>query len=121
MNSHGAALQVRRVTAGERSMATEQTPADRVARLRLELRDAWRQGRPVRAEVLLAAHPAVALDPDAVLEVVYQEVMLRAEAGEGPRLEDYQARFPHLAPALARLFEVHEALESAALLHTQAR
>src|SRR5262249_44415067 len=49
---------------------------------------------------------------------VYQEVVLREEASESPQPGEYLERFPQFADRLARLFEVHEALGSAALLPT---
>jgi serine/threonine protein kinase len=47
---------------------------------------------------------------------VYNEILLREERGETPRLEEYLQRFPQFAAQLKPLFEVHRALESGSLL-----
>src|SRR5207244_4099510 len=54
-------------------------------------------------------------DPECLLDLVYQEIMLRAERGEAVGPEEYLERFPGLSPRLRRLFEVHRALEGSAL------
>jgi hypothetical protein len=71
---------------------------------------AWRRGERVPVEAYLAQHPSLAADPEAALDLIYQEVLLREQAGESPRLEEYQSRFPHLGPQLALQFEVEGAL-----------
>ncbi len=77
-----------------------------------EQRRRWQAGDCVRVEALLAAHPALTAHPDAVLDVIYGEVVLREQRGESPRLEEYLRRFPNVAEALRRQFAVHEALRS---------
>src|SRR5262249_49782142 len=47
---------------------------------------------------------------DAVLDLIYNEIVLRGEAGQIPELEEYQRRFPELAGPLKDLFDVHRAL-----------
>jgi serine/threonine-protein kinase len=44
-----------------------------------------------------------------VLDLIYNEVVLRKEAGESPRLEEYLRRFPHLAEPLELQFELEGA------------
>jgi serine/threonine-protein kinase len=72
-------------------------------------RRAWRRGERTRVEAYLAQQPMLREDAEAVLDLIYQEVMLREQAGESPRLEEYTSRFPHLAPQLALQFELEEA------------
>ncbi len=76
----------------------------------LALRLGWERGDPPTIEQLLARHPHLAGDPDAILDLIYQEVVLREGAGQKPRLADYAGRFPELADALRLQFEVDEAL-----------
>jgi hypothetical protein len=57
---------------------------------------------------------------DALLEIVYEEILLRAERGEAPGIEEYASRFPGLAARLPALFVVHRALEAGVLLDTEA-
>jgi predicted Ser/Thr protein kinase len=96
-------------------MAEERTPGQVVAALRDEQRRRWRAGKRVLAEAYLARHPAVRADAECALELVYQEVLLRAERGEAPQLEEYLRRFPEWAARLGPLFEVHQALGSGPL------
>ena len=78
-------------------------------------RQAWRRGEPAPVEAYLAQQPGLRDDPEAVLDLIYQEIVLREEAGEAPRLEEYLSRFPYLAPQLELQFEVDGALEPGTL------
>jgi tetratricopeptide (TPR) repeat protein len=69
----------------------------------------WGRGERIGVEEYLAHHPELATDAEAVLDLVYGELLLREQAGEAPRLEEYLARFPHLAERLRRQFAVHQA------------
>src|SRR5436309_2377645 len=64
----------------------------------------WRQGERVAVEDYLARHPELAEAPEALLDLVWGEVLLRQDHGEPARLEDYLARFPALASPLRRKF-----------------
>jgi hypothetical protein len=70
-------------------------------------------GRPARVEDLLARHPALADDPEAVLELVHHEAQLRRRQGEQPDPEEYARRFPALAGPLRALLGVEGALRDA--------
>jgi serine/threonine-protein kinase len=85
---------------------------EQVEALCIEQRKQWRRGeRPSVAE-LLAHHPTLAAQPDCVVELVYNEVLLREEQGETPLPNEYLERFPEAATQLQRLFEVRDALAS---------
>src|SRR5262249_18363791 len=60
----------------------------------------------------LAERPALQSDPDGLLDLIYQEMLLREESGDTPRLPEYLARFPQFEAELRRLFEVHQVVES---------
>ena len=77
-------------------------PADR---LRTDQRTRWEAGERVPVEVYLAAAPE--LLPETVLDLIYQEAVLREEGGERVRADDYVRRFPAHATAIARQFELH--------------
>src|SRR4051812_26287697 len=66
----------------------------------------WRRGARTPVETYLAQQPGLRDDPEAILDLIYQEVMLREQSGESPRLEEYARRFPQLAPQLALQFEL---------------
>lgn len=78
-------------------------PADDLARR-------WSAGDHVRVEAYLAAAPNLAVDTDALVELVYAEFVAREAAGERPSAAEYAIRFPTHAAALARQFRVHAAL-----------
>jgi tetratricopeptide (TPR) repeat protein/tRNA A-37 threonylcarbamoyl transferase component Bud32 len=88
------------------------TEADRpmLALLMAYQRRAWRRGERTPVEGLLAQQPLLSDDVEAVLDLIYQEVMLREQAGESPELGDYTSRFPHLGPQLALQFELESAI-----------
>src|SRR5262245_51135236 len=71
---------------------------------------AWQRGDRVRLEDLLVRYPHLADDHNAVLDLIYNEVVLREAAGEKPVLADYLTRFPHLGDDLRLQFEVDQAL-----------
>src|SRR5579871_5913838 len=75
---------------------------DRRTRLRAEQARRWQQGERVRAEDLLAGEDGLADDPDAVLDLVRAEVLLRRQQGESPEAEEYAGRFPAHAEVLRR-------------------
>ncbi|HEY7329544.1 MAG TPA: tetratricopeptide repeat protein [Gemmataceae bacterium] len=52
----------------------------------------------------------MSLDDDCLLDLIYNEMRLREEAGDRPSLEEYQRRFPRLGEALRVQFQVHEAM-----------
>jgi WD40 repeat protein len=89
---------------------SELSPGRLVETLRDDQARRWRGRRPLPAEVYLDAFPAVAGDPDDALALIWGEVLLRYEAGESPRLEEYRVRFPQHADALAMQFELQRHL-----------
>jgi WD40 repeat protein len=67
----------------------------------------WRQGQALAVEDYLGRQPALLADPELLLDLIYHEIVLRERHGESPRLDEYRARFPHLAEHLQVLFEIH--------------
>jgi tetratricopeptide (TPR) repeat protein len=78
--------------------------------MRLELRQRWARGDRVPVEDYIAQYPSLRTDAEAVLDLIYHEVVLRQEQGETPTLAEYLARFDDLGPQLRLLFEVDHAL-----------
>lgn len=72
----------------------------------------WRAGTSTSVEYYLEREPTLRTNVDAILDLIYKEVLLRCSRGEKPQLEEYAQRFPDLAGALGPIFEVHQALES---------
>jgi WD40 repeat protein len=79
-------------------------------RARAELESSLRGGGDARAEALLDAYPAVATDPEAALELVYTEFVVRQELGQNPTPADWLDRFPQYKTDLEQMFEVHDEL-----------
>jgi WD40 repeat protein len=73
-------------------------------------RRAWQSGQRPTVESLLEQHPHLSKDADSLLDLIYNEIVLREEVGQTPALADYSDRFPHLAEELRLLFEVDNAL-----------
>jgi serine/threonine protein kinase/Tfp pilus assembly protein PilF len=74
-------------------------------------RQRWQHGKRVLVEEYLREWPALAGQPEAILDLLYHEILLREARGEMPGLAEYVQRFPQLAEELARHFEVHAALD----------
>src|SRR3954466_14535775 len=88
------------------------TDPDLVTPGRIDQRQRWRRGERVPVETYLEREPALRADPEGLLDLIYNEVVLREEAGDAPRLDEYVGRFPQF-PAQPRLqFDVHRALEA---------
>ena len=79
----------------------------------LDQRRRWRKGDSVLVESYLEQYPALERDADGLLDLVYNEIVLREEEGKPARLEEYLGRFARFEPQLRQLFEVHQALENA--------
>jgi len=71
----------------------------------------WQQGQAYPVEVYLKQEPVLAADPEAILDLIYQERILRGQRGEVPRLEEYVDRFPHLAGQIQVQFELDQAIQ----------
>ncbi len=83
--------------------------------LRAEQLERWHQGDRRLVESFLEDAPDLRNDDDAVLDLIYTEVVVREELGETPAADEYLRRFPHLDAALRRQFAVHRLLESSAV------
>src|SRR5215469_15033708 len=68
-------------------------------------RRSWRRGERTPVEEYLAQQPQLQGDAQAVLDLIYHEIVLREEAGESAQLDEYQQRFPELAADLKLQFE----------------
>jgi WD40 repeat protein/serine/threonine protein kinase len=79
-------------------------------RLREDQQLRWQAGDLIRVEDYLDGFPQLTEYPDALLDVIYGEMLLREADGELPRLAELQERFPAHREALARQWEVHQLL-----------
>jgi serine/threonine protein kinase len=94
------------------SLASASADTDRasVEALLVDQSGCWRRGERLPAEVFLDRQPGLRCDTNAVLDLIYHEILLRCRRGERPTAEEYARRFPHFAEQLSAHFEVHEAL-----------
>lgn len=77
-------------------------------------RERWDSGeRPPLEEYFAALHD-FELEREELVDLVYQEVLLRELRGERPTLDEYRSRFPDLTSELSTQFEVHAGLASVA-------
>src|SRR5262249_15188566 len=92
-------------------------PIARLAsRLLDEQRACWQRGEPTPVEDYLRRYPELQADPVAVVDLIYQEVLLHREKGQVLGLSDCIRRFPHCEAQLRDQFELHEVLESSSLM-----
>jgi tetratricopeptide (TPR) repeat protein len=74
-------------------------------------RQRWLKGDRVRVENYLAEHPGLQADDEGLLDLIYNEIVLRQEHGDPPQLDEYLRQFGRLEEPLRLLFEVHQAIE----------
>ena len=89
------------------------TPVEsaRLDDLRVRQQSAWRRGERLLVESLIAGGSPPLVDSE-LQELIYAEVLLRAERGELLQVDEYLVRFPSFAESLRRLFSRPEALEA---------
>jgi eukaryotic-like serine/threonine-protein kinase len=75
-------------------------------------RQRWRVGERFLVEAFLQEFPPPTFDDEEVLDLIYNEVVLREEDGESPDLDEYLRRFPQYAKELRAQFDIHWALQS---------
>jgi hypothetical protein len=75
-----------------------------LARARARQKAAWQAGKNETVEQLLEAFPELKPDREAILDLVYLEILHRDNRGESPTLVEYRRRFPALTARLAVLF-----------------
>jgi hypothetical protein len=71
----------------------------------------WRRRERVLVEAYLQQTPALRADRNAILDLIYDEIVLREQAGEQPQQQEYARRFPLFSAELALLFEVDRSVD----------
>jgi tRNA A-37 threonylcarbamoyl transferase component Bud32 len=94
---------------------TQLSIAEMVLLLREELKHNWKTGERTRVEDLLAKWPQAKIPEEGILDLIYQEIVVREEMGDQTALEEYQQRFPALETALQRQFALHQMLKNSGL------
>lgn len=78
---------------------------------------AWRDGDRPSVEQLLR-DSSLPAEPDVLLDLIYNEIVVREEIGERPSLDEYVRRFPSLDEDLKLHFDVHRAVQEDLLADT---
>src|SRR5947209_6384784 len=81
-------------------------------------KQAWLDGSHPSVDEILRSS-SLAPDPEVLLDLIYNEIVLREELGHRPALEDYSGRYPQLLDDLKLHFEVHRVLQEKVLLDTR--
>src|SRR5262249_932873 len=87
-----------------------------VAGLVEEMVSCWQRGERPLVEDFLARHPELATQPEAAVELIYEELCLRREFGLQLRSVEMLARFPQWRPQLEALPECPRLLEPGSML-----
>jgi WD40 repeat protein len=86
-----------------------------VSRLENDQRLRWGRGDRFLVENYVEEYPQLRADPVAIVDLIYNEFLLRTQGKESPSVEEYLARFPDLVGAIRDQFEVHGALAAPSL------
>lgn len=80
-------------------------------------RKSWQRGKPLAVEEILrsSSHQD---NRDALLDLIYNEIVVQEELGLNPSFDGYLKRYPHLEEELELHFEVHQAVNQQLLLET---
>ncbi len=92
----------------ERDVVGPPVPARLAARLLDDQSQRWQEGDPVRVEAYLEQHPELRDDADGLLDLIFNEILLREEQGEAPDPAEYVERFPWMVEQLRPHFAVHQ-------------
>lgn len=76
-----------------------------------EMIKAWRQGQRLLPEDFLDRYPSLLEHPEAVAELIYEEMSLRREHGPEAPTEEVLRRFPQWRSQLEVLFDCHRVLD----------
>lgn len=76
-----------------------------------EMIQAWRRGQRVLPEDFLDRYPGLYEHPEAVAELIYEEMSLRRVHGPETPTEEVLRRFPQWRPQLEVLFDCHRVLD----------
>jgi len=99
------------IDAPRRAQSTREASFDSsLERMISEQVKAWMSGARPPVKLFLSRHVGLCDQPNALVELINQEIVLRQMRGETPRPDDYLVDFPDLAEPLSRLFEIHGAL-----------
>src|SRR6188768_2421467 len=80
-------------------------PRELAAMVHVDQRHRHASGNSLPAESYFQSFPAIRSDTELALDVVYQEYVLKRDAGEAYSMDKYLSRFPELSEQLSMQFE----------------
>ena len=86
-------------------------PLQVAAVLSIDQAQRWQRGERIPVEQYLPRYPELQSDPEAIVDLIYQEFLLRERLGEQPALAEYLNRFPNHAEPVRALVFTHKALQ----------
>jgi WD40 repeat protein len=89
-----------------------------VSRLLKEQQAHWDREDPVPVETYLDHYPELRANPEAAVDLIYQEVLLRRSRGQAVGLSDCLRRFPEYQAQLREQFELSQILRAPGLQQT---
>src|SRR5256885_6018075 len=92
-------------------------PLPLAQKLTEQMVERWRWGERPLAEEFLERHPEVRAQPEAAIELIYEEICLRREYGQASATADVLERFPQWRAQLQVVLDCHELLEQPPAVH----
>jgi serine/threonine protein kinase/tetratricopeptide (TPR) repeat protein len=89
------------------AMSNDGARIQRQGQLLAEQRERWEKGDRVLVEEFVERDPELKCDSEALLALIYNEVVLREWSGEAPDAAEYTRRFPELDKEIRRQFDIH--------------
>jgi serine/threonine protein kinase/Tfp pilus assembly protein PilF len=94
---------------------TDSPSSSVVARLAEDMARRWQQGERVLVEEYISQHPELKAQPEAATELIYEEICLRYQHGEGAATADVLDRFPQWREQLQVILDCHQLLQPGAV------
>jgi serine/threonine protein kinase/Flp pilus assembly protein TadD len=103
-----------RVTGPDTDRGADDLPENLLGSLVAEMARAWNAGERLLVEDVLLRHPELQEDPEAIAELLYEEVSLRERQGERVSLSALRRRFPQWQGPLEMMLECRRLFEPTA-------
>ena len=89
----------------------ESIPSDLVELVQLDQQQCWESGNSRYVEEYVARFPSLSEDREALLDMLYNEYLLRKEIEPQLATEEFTSRFPDLAKEFLRQVALHDAFD----------
>ena len=72
----------------------------------------WERGVPMPIEAYLDQHPDLRAQPEAIGDLIWNEILFRKNNGETPTPDEYLERFPHFESRIRAFFQADRTVQS---------